>query len=415
MRTFLAAFVITAMLAVSGPTRSAFAQDGHASASPTVSPYVIQLQPAKEPPSPAMLKFRQKVVFVVVLGDDNTANKAKVAVAMAHELEDSIGYPVVPEAGWDIPQYVQQCQKDPEHTQGAFLVLPPASGNKTYDWLVLIRNAVDVLFNAMISECPGQEAVATAVPAATTLPIPNPNATGPPPDVAWVAHTVTGEFGRSVLQFLPFAVLTSVYLAFAPQRLYQTVTTHVIPTPNPLPAGGSNTNVQTTSATTLNPSGTSTLQNNIVTSVAAASLDFGRTGDVNHLTTHASEDAAHQFFGLLRRHCNMTLEPDGTVEQDTPPDDGTKFCKWLMPRVGTLQPSAGVANGLELDEGGGQKFLLKPGGGMTASPSCFKFSDLRADMHVAITGHYSNDGSELVVEHFDIYSPPSCPPGAKSS
>jgi hypothetical protein len=252
----------------------------------------------------AMIRFRQPALFVFSVGKDAATNE-RVSVAMANELGKALKFPVVPEGDWDLSDYLQQCLRDPS-TKGAFIVLPPAAGEKKDDWLVLVRDAVSVEFNAMISECPH--------PA-------GPDELTPAPEVAWVAETVTGEYGRSVANFLPFAVLTSVYLAFLPQRTYQTTTTRVLPTPNPIPPGGSNSNIQTINSSVLNASGTSALQNSVVSSVAAATLNLGRQGDVNHLSLHAAEAAAWDFLGLLQSHCYP--------KAGSPPADGVEFCSWL--------------------------------------------------------------------------------------
>jgi hypothetical protein len=113
--------------------------------------------------------------------------------------------------------------------------------------------------------------------------------------VGWVSGVAEGNYGHSEIQFLPLAALTSVYLAFAPQRVYQTVSNRVIPTPNPLPPGGFTNSISTTQSTTLNSSSTATLQNNVVSAAGIAALLFGRGGSSEHFTVHAAEDAAADF------------------------------------------------------------------------------------------------------------------------
>ena len=282
-----------ALAQVTAPVVAPAAGGTSPSLKPAQAPYVIQLTPPKEDKPPDLLKFRTPVVFVVVLGKD-TAMNAKVATAMAKELAPQLTFPVVPEGEWELSDYIRQCKEDPM-ARGAFIVLPPAAGGKKYDYLLFLIDSVSVEFNAMISECNGGGNLAGAGVA------PAPLAT---PDVSWVAQTVTGEYGRSKVQLLPFAVLTSVYLAFAAQRTYQNTITRAYPLTSPIPKTGEQTQSQVLSSSVFNASGTSNLQNSVTSSVAAASLNFGRESDVNHLTLHAAEDGAHEFLDSFQHYCH---------------------------------------------------------------------------------------------------------------
>jgi len=303
MRVVLGVLALLGILAMSTGQDGALAQVAAPVAAPTAGgaapvllkpaqpPYVIQLAPPKDDKPPDILKFRTPVVFVVVLGND-TAMNAKVATAMAKELAPQLNFPVVPEGGWALSDYIRQCKEDPM-ARGAFIVLPPAAGGKKYDYLLFLIDSENVEFNAMISECNGGGNVAGAVPAPLASP-----------DVSWVAQTVTGEYGRSKIQLLPFAVLTSVYLAFAAQRTYQNTTIRAFPLTSPIPKGGETSQTQQLSSSVFNASGTSNLQNSVTSSVAAASLNFGRESDINHLTLHAAEDSAHEFLGSFQHYCH---------------------------------------------------------------------------------------------------------------
>jgi hypothetical protein len=239
--------------------------------------------------TPASIAFREKVVFTLALGKDATIN-TDIAVALAKKLRfNDLGKvrtnaaKFVPEGTWGLEEFLEQCKTDVNHTLGAVIVLPSTYEAKNDNYLVMIRSTTTVEFNTMVATCT--------------------NADSQTPGVDWVADTSSGVYGRSVIQFLPLAVLTSVYLAFAPQRLFQTVATRVFPTPNPLPAFGAQTSVATTSQTTLNPSGTASLQGSVVNAVGIAALQFGRQGPTEHFTVHAADDAARDFLRQVKIRC----------------------------------------------------------------------------------------------------------------
>jgi hypothetical protein len=326
MRLFLALIIACAIVSASGGSYSALALAADTSATPAPSPDppptalpqpllpIMLYTPKPEQQPPDTLTFRQPVLFVVVLGSD-TALKARVSVAMAKILGDELSLSVVPEGDWAIKDYIQQCKSDPS-TVGAFIVQPPSYGSGEQDGLVYLRQLATVQFNAMISTCPN------FYKAHDVSPRPTPGL----PQITWIAQTSTGTYGRTYIQFLPFAVLTSVYLAFAPQKLYQVVTTHTNHVPSPIPSAGYNSTVATEYQNTINPSGTSSLQNSVVTSVGAAALDFGQKGDANNLTAHAAEAAAWQFLRMFRSYCEPSKDkPRSEV-------DGT-FCPWFHPFV----------------------------------------------------------------------------------
>jgi len=266
-------------------------------------------------PIPDTLKFRRPVLFVLVLGS-NADLRARVSVAMTKVLGDELSLNIVPEPEWSIKDYIDQCKSDPS-TAGAFIVQPPGYGSREIDSLITLRNIATVQFNAMISTCPQFYELHDV----------SPRPTPGPPEITWVAKTSKGEFGRTFVQFLPFAVLTSVYLAFAPQRVYQTTTTHTNPAPSPVPSGGYNSSVQTVYSNTINASGTSSLQNSIVTSVGAAALDFGQKGDVNNLTLRAAEAGAWDFMQGYKAYCDN--QSRGTVLPHNAVDEAT-FCAWFI-------------------------------------------------------------------------------------
>jgi hypothetical protein len=275
----LMAFYAVAALPVSAETRQPATETASSAASPSPAP--------SKTPQP-VIAFKERVVFTLGLSKD-VATNTDVAVALAKKLKrNEDGKPrtnsatFVPEGTWGLDDFLEQCKEDPEHTMGAVIVLPSTFEIKNDNYLLMIRSTARVEFNTMVATC-------------------DPDTKKP--SVDWVSDTSSGVYGRSIVQFLPLAVLTSVYLAFAPQRLVQTVATRAFPTPNPLPALGAQTSVQTTSQTTLNASGNASLQNSVVGAAGFAALEFGRQGPTEHYTVYAAEDAVADFMHQLKARC----------------------------------------------------------------------------------------------------------------
>jgi hypothetical protein len=295
--------------------------------------------PASPPPSPAAkptpppLTFNLPVVFTFGLSPDATLN-AKVAVALADHLRPNDDSDpavklmalksafVVPMGTWTLSDFENQCKWDPDHTIGAYILVPPALGSEDLNYLVWIRTNETIKFNAIIARCSREN---------TELSPPGlPKGSPGPVTVDWVSNTATGEFGRSALQFLPFAVLTSVYLAFAPSRTYATTTNRVYPVPSPLPHGGANNSQQTQESSTLNASGTGTLQNNVVNAVGLEQLAFGRRGTPDFLVMRAAEDAAGKL--VIKRYQFCNTRPTSPPPAPSPASQlypwRTDFCTW---------------------------------------------------------------------------------------
>jgi hypothetical protein len=264
------------------------------------------------PKPPTWIGFGGRVVFTLAPGNDGPTN-TKIAVALAARLKHKFPtVDVVPEGSWNLGDYLAQCENDPTHTVGAVIALPAGAGSHSADYLVLLRNEARIQFNVMIAEC-YQDTKRTSV--------------------IWVSDTASGEYGRSAIQFLPFAVLTSVYLAFSPQRTYQTTTTVVYPTPNPLPSTGARTNEQTVNSSVINAGGTGTLQQQVVTSVGGANLQFGQTASAEHFTMHAADDAVGKIVTWIDFECKRGPIPIPTDFQSSrvaaSADGGKKnFCFW---------------------------------------------------------------------------------------
>ena len=277
-------------------------------------------------PDPS-IRFAHDVVFALALGSD-PATDARIAVALAARLKAKArtehGLPVknawiVPEGNWALGDYLQQCAQDP-HTRGAFIVLPPSSGVATDNWIVLLQNTTTVTFSVMVAQCDhnGAPPVADGVagpPPSVPTPRPGDNAS-----VVWASEPATGKFGRSQVEIFPLAVLTSIYLAFAPQRTYQTTTTVAYPVPNPLPSNGARSNVQTLNGTVLDGQGSGAVQNNVLGAFSGNGLGstIGAAANPDFHTVHAADDAiGHLLTQQLDVYC---LDPKVSVARD--------FCSW---------------------------------------------------------------------------------------
>ena len=270
--------------------------------------------PKSNDASKAMISFGHPVVFTMALGD--AATNGKIAVLMANRLRENgkrNAGPVrsdawiVPEGGWLLGDYLEQCRKDPSHTRGAFIVMPPSSANSSENYIALLRSSTDVTLSIMVAECR---------PPASPAPSASPEGET---SVVWASYAQSGKYGRSQIEFFPLAVLTSVYLAFSPQRTYQTTTTTVYPTINPIPAGGERTTVQTQQASVLNPSGTSGLQGNVLGAFAGNGLGStigGQSGPETQAVRAADDAIGHLLNEQLNRVC---AGPQAPAQPNAPP------------------------------------------------------------------------------------------------
>ncbi len=264
--------------------------------------------------------YDRKAVFTMALGTD-TATASKITNALADRLIALSGklqhasaprsdghYWFVPQGDWTIADYQNQCAKDPAHTLGAYIVLPPSRSDHTENSLVFIRTRTTVRFSLVVAVChpAGDQTDATS-------------------SVTWVSESASGEAMRSEIEIFPLALLTSLYLAFSPQRTYQTVTTQAFPTPNPLPAEGARASTQTTASSVLNPSGSATLQGGILGAFAGSGIGSttGATGSPDLQFAKAADDAVGKLLEPIKARCAPYV---GTAAA---PPDGYAFCTWF--------------------------------------------------------------------------------------
>jgi len=265
------------------------------------------------------INFQHDVVFTLALGTD-PATSARIAVTLARRLrQNGLDNPggaapaapvrdawIVPEGGWTLSDYEQQCAADPK-TRGAFIVMPPAITNAADNYIAVLRSWTDVSFSVMVAECRHEgigRSVMLSENGASLAPAPGRGGTTA---VVWVSETPSkGKAGRSQIEFFPLTVLTSVYFAFAPQRVYQTTTVAAFPTPNPLPVGGARSSVSTVQSTTLNASGTGSLQGGVLSAFSGNGLGvtIGAQASPETQALHAADDAiGHLLADQLNLDC----------------------------------------------------------------------------------------------------------------
>ncbi len=282
--------------------------------------------------------FSQKAVFTLALGVD-TPTAARIANSFAARLQDKKARPdaglpvkqywVIPEGGWTLGDYLQQCARDPAHTVGAFIVLPPSSAQSSVNWIVLLETRTEATFSVIVAACNPNPVLPSGAPASATI------APGSNTSVVWASRPASGKAGRSQVEIFPIAILTSIYLAFAPQRTYQTTSTVVYPTTNPVAAGGERSNVATQQATVLNGSGAGQIQNGIVTAFAGSNggglgSTIGAAGSVDWHYLHAADDAiGHLLKDDLDAYClHQTPAAPNQLVSPVPEYNPYNFCKW---------------------------------------------------------------------------------------
>jgi hypothetical protein len=290
-----------------------------------------------------MIKFEHPVVFTMAIGDP--ATNGKIAQLMANRLRENgkrNAGPVrsdawiVPQGQWSLGDYLDQCKRDAGHTRGAFIVLPPSSSNSQENYIALLRTSTDVTLSIMVAEC--HATAAAPVPSGAAPPAVVASAPDGETSVVWASYAQSGKFGRSQIEFFPLAVLTSVYLAFSPQRTYQTTTTTVYPTFAPIPPGGERTSVQTQQSNVLNPSGTAGLQGNVLGAFAGNGLGStigGQSGPEAQGVRAADDAIGHLLTEQLNRVCNgpqTQPQPNGPPSLSPmampAPNEDHPFCSW---------------------------------------------------------------------------------------
>lgn len=324
-RKFLLHVALTAFVVTAGLTATADSQ-GNPGAGAAAAPAPAA---AARTPDPT-IRYAHPVVFVLSLGTDN-ATGSRIATALAARLRAKDRTDpklpvknawVVPQGSWLLGDYLQQCARDP-NTLGAFIVLPPSTAQSSVNWIVLLETRTAAQFSVMVAAC---DHSATAAPATAGEPAPTMSP-GANTEVVWASDPVAGKAGRSQVEIFPISILTSIYLAFAPQRQYQTVTNQVYPTTVPIPKGGERTSVATTNQTTLNGQGAGSIQNGIVTAFAGSNggglgSTIGAGASVDWHVLHAADDAmGHLLADQLDPFCRAQAAGTGVY-------DAHAFCAW---------------------------------------------------------------------------------------
>ncbi len=283
LRTLAIVFGVVALSAVvctGGPERFAQAQE--------------RASEMRASPTPAVIPFRHPVIFTMALG--NPLTNAGVAAMLAQRLHEN-GIQdqgpvrsdawIVAQGQWTLGDYLEQCKRDPVNTLGAVIAMPPVVFTSTDNFIVLLRNHTQAGLSLLVAGCHEITGAPQPVPGASPLPVGTGQAA-----VAWASYTEQGRYGRSQIEFFPLAVLTSVYLALAPQRTYQTTTTTVYPASSPAPTG-TKSSVQVQQASVLNPTGSATVQGSVLGAFAGNGLGstIGGQASLESHAIHAADDA----------------------------------------------------------------------------------------------------------------------------
>ena len=355
--------------------------------------------------SDTTMTYDRPAVFLLALGTD-TATASKIANSLAHRLtqmsidlqasrlskahynpkkvrwEDTTGLHTwfVPEGDWSVADYLQQCQNDEPHTLGAYIVLPPTKIDQADNYIAIQRTKTTVSFSLLIAKCvphraapaspaPEAAAKATATPQVAVdvvspsdgsrrteidvniselvAPSPTPAATKPPGGdsrVVLVSDPVNGVAGRTQFEFFPLAMLTTIYLAFAPQKAFsETTTTSFAPPPTPIAINGYRSSVTNGSTNTINPSNTSGLQGNILNSFSGNGIGtvVGQIQAPDLQFAQAADDAMGHLLPSIESYCISVVPGTGaTPPPDVPlpvPPMTTKqdqdICSWLTAPV----------------------------------------------------------------------------------
>jgi hypothetical protein len=186
----------------------------------------------------------QKALFVLAnTSDGDTRGKvvASLASALANDaFIDSAR--IVAEPNWTLKDFVDQCNALPGGVEGAFIVNLAAVSPGQYQGWFFIRSYVEVAGNVLYAECTS-EGVGPKLKGVAAY--------------TWASNVEDQAFERSQPNYLPtmsalFTIATA-YIAFAPSKSNQSVSTRVFRTPSPIPPSGAVSNVTTTTSSQTNP------------------------------------------------------------------------------------------------------------------------------------------------------------------
>lgn len=303
-RVFASVTLAALILSAFGSHR---AEGATASASPTPTPspspnvFTVTLPevPVGKAATPGPFVF-----YILGLGDDNSR---KLVSGLAEQLQKRklFGFPytwIVPVSTWGTSDFIAQCDADPQHTVGGFVVGLDSLANSTFDRIFSTTAYTDLTGHILYLECQGA-------------------APSPVIKLVWYSGSLAGSGSYTTYHILTTlaAILGvgSLYTNFIPQKAAQTATTVTAPTPA---ATSTTTSKVTTNTSTFNPSGASTGGTAILGSALTFASAFASpppTGDLQ--AWKAAADAI--YFAVESMHCDRNPY---TKRYDARPDELAK-------------------------------------------------------------------------------------------
>lgn len=244
LRRYLALLAAFSLLLCAALTRAA----GIASADGTPSPSV---------PVITFSNAFGHVIFVISTdGDVPTRNKVAASLIQqlqAYSIVDNAT--LVSEPSWTIADYVRQCDADPGHTDGAFLINVTASAVTGKDKFLYRRTKTEIAGSTLYAQCFAQPVVAVPQGHGANEPALNvaTNTT-----YVWASGLKDGEYYQNTWTVLPAlaTVLTAgaAVMTFVPSKTAITATTQIYPTRTPVPPGGETSQAVSTAESQTNVS-----------------------------------------------------------------------------------------------------------------------------------------------------------------
>ena len=113
-------------------------------------------------PTPLILQYLGKTLFVMALSSD-APTAAKISNEVALQVNGGGGRArldpvfqhssVFPEPTWQLADYLTQCSRDPKHTAGALIIMPPVVQSATNNFLIGSSSWTSLDFFALLADC----------------------------------------------------------------------------------------------------------------------------------------------------------------------------------------------------------------------------------------------------------------------
>ena len=177
-----------------------------------------------------------------------------------HNAHSLVSKSVVIPTTFSFADLEKQCEN---HTiEGAYVVLPGALYNASENYFLFTHTWTRASLATIAIACPEVWTVTT------------------PAHVVWASTVKDGQSNHTDVSVLPFVFLASLYSVLVPSKTLTTAATRAYPTSAPLPAGGQQTQVQSTTSSVSNPSAAAAPANALI-GLVAGSQAFAPMGATN--------------------------------------------------------------------------------------------------------------------------------------